>query len=521
MQDRHALRVTRENNVAKVEHNRITLADRICCPLCGALFHNPRQVEEISGTLVCSHCETEYPIRNSVFYGIIPAVKPEREIRTLLDRHLFWSNLDSHTLEAEYVHFLDLVRADAATHYSARLSNVCKDINFHIAPNILVSGAGAREIATWLAEKGARVVAVDFYPPELLQGNSHYLHINPESADDPTKIRYVVAFPWRLPFLNEQFDAVLHVACTPCDVPCQKLIDEMTRIAIRKSPVILFWGQEGALAAPHGDELHAGLIEPRGYLPFRNPGRTALKLDLLWAGVEHVSFMVDELNLDESQLKTRQKADVDERKEHTIRSRRAITIKGFKRKQSSARAPQAFQKHIDILPECEKFPRIIAQWTATGFIESLRALFRIYAAENTLPETIDFGKNLGFWNELGWRHTEIIGAETARYPLAHSFCYLSGHNNPASLKLHLFGVPRRVSSSYRITLDINGKEVSLGEQILPGWQTRIIDLTDIENKDVLEIYLKQENLFRMIDSFSIFDYRSLGIGVKNISTTTH
>ncbi|MCD6384929.1 methyltransferase domain-containing protein [Candidatus Sumerlaeota bacterium] len=504
--------------MSQSEHNKFSLRDKICCPLCGALFNNSRPVDEGDGRLVCSHCGMEYPVKEGVFYGVIPGVAPEKEIRVLLDRYLFWRNLREGSLESEFQHLIELVRKESRGLYQSALTDACKDIIFSTNPRILVSGTRAREIAQWMAQQGARVVAIDYNPGELLIGEPIYLDIVSSSGEPESwGVRYVVAYPWRLPFLSGQFDVVFYIFHTPCGVPFQKLADELLRVLSRKGKFILFWGQEGTLPVPRGDEEYGALVEPCTYSPMRNPGRLAVKFSLLWSGANHIR--INEYSLPEgeggftSPESLRNKESQGERR----RVRQVITVQAVKRKKALVRGAQKAQRYRAIPEELNSIPQSVAQWEGEAFLREIRRMFRSFVPQEKMKRWIDFGKKLGFWNELGWRSIENIGTEKARYPYSHSFCYLRGERDAKQLKIYLFGIPRRVSKRYKLFIEINGESVELDRPITPGWQTRSVDLSQIADKEVLEVYIQQRNLFRLIDSFAIFDYRSLGVGIKRIS----
>ncbi len=124
---------------------------------------------------------------------------------------------------------------------------------------------------------------------------------------------------------------------------------------------------------------------------------------------------------------------------------------------------------------------------------------------------------MGFWNELGWRPVENIGTEMARYPFSRALCYLKGNPDAQKITLNVFGVPRRVARRYNLEVEVNGQPIDPDKTITPGWQSLTFDISSVNDKDVLEVFINQQNMFRLIDSFSIFDYRSLGIGIKTIS----
>ncbi len=487
----------------------------IRCPVCGALFSNPREVDEPEGTLSCSLCSAHFPVHDGVFYGLIPTVQPEKEIRVLLDRHLFWQNMTEGTLEAEFRHVIDLAREEARTSFKDSLEKACKSIMFSQNPTVLVSGSGAREVGVWMAEKGARTVVLDYYPQELLTSDANYLEVDSANAMSEN-LRYVVAFPWRLPFSNEQFDVVLHLYSTPCPIPFQRLTSELIRVLKRKGKFILFWGQEASQPMPRGDEKHGFLVEPRTYNPTRNPGKSAANFSLIWGGLSQIHTFESTLSPDEKEIVEDDSGD-ENWTSPPPRTLRAITFEGIKRKKSRAHPPQK-NRHIEDFPEeVRLFPHHLAKWQEESLFKYLDDTFRDFVPERNLSERIDCGKNLGFWNQLGWRHVENIGTEMARYPFSHSFCFLKGNPDAQTIKIFLFGIPRRVSKRYKMHVEINGTPLELDNPIIPGWQTRTIDISSIDNKALLEVHFHQEHMFRLSESFAIFDYRSLGVGIKRIT----
>lgn len=472
--------------------------------------------------LVCSHCRTEYPVKDGVFYGIIPGVKPEKELRVLIDRYIFWENLRNGWLEAEFQHIIEQARKGSRPLYHSALAEACKDIVFSSGPNVLVSGAGASGIALWMARQGARVVAVDYNPAELLTGESIYFE--PEQSISETGlggIRYVVAYPWRLPFLSGQFDVVFHVFHTPCGVAFQKLADELLRVLTWRGKLILFWGQEGTLPVPRGNEKCSPLVVPLTYTPLRTPSRVAVKFSLLWSGASKcrvTEYLPPEVEKEFSGAEPHK--DEYEYEDSQIERRwlrEVITLQAIKRKKSRVGSHKKPQKSITLPEEFRTISQSVTKWDKKDFLKEIRKIFRSLLPVEKIRTSIDFGKKLGFWNELGWRHIENIGTEKARYPYSHSFCYLRGKRGAKQLKIFLFGIPRRVSRHYKLQIEINGERVELDRPIAPGWQTRIVDLSQIADKELLEVYIQQRNLFRMIDSFAIFDYRSLGVGIKRMS----
>lgn len=491
-------------------NSNFSLIEKVCCPLCGALFRNARQVDSEEGIVICSHCRSEFPIKEGVLFAPAISHPAEKELRLLTDRHLFWQNLQQGTLEAEFKHIVQLVHQGSAQIFRTALSEATSDIIFTTGPAILVSGIGAAEIARWMAGKGARVVALDYNPAELLQARAVYL--TGETTDSLQRStfnvqpRFIVAFPWRLPFLNEQFDAVLHVLSTPCAVFWQKLITELLRVLRRRGKLILFWGRGGRSPLPRGNELSGGLIEPRTYCSPDNPGRLTMKLSLLWAGATKIRLQ-----------ETKDKRE--ERREEREGIEQALTITATKRKKAKRSSPYTRNKKQEARDKINKFARLpflMAQWERGDYLRELRLLFRKCVPAKAVTSQIDFSKKLSFWNELGWRGCEEIGSELARYPLSHAFCFLKSEPAKKALKIYLFGIPRRVIKDYRLEVEVNGLPVELDKPIAPGWQTRTILLPPVAEKGVLEIYFRQQSLFRLIDNFAIFDYRSLGIGIKSI-----
>ena len=498
--------------MGKMTSERFSLRDKICCPMCGALFGHARPVDESDGMLNCSHCSAEFPIRDGVLFATVPALQPEREIRAVVDRYIFWQNLINDTLEAEFKHALDLSSKASETIYKKAFSDIAGRINFHSNPTILICGAGAGEIAAPLVKNGSRVVALDYHPAELLFG----LHGtgNTERTFPDAHIRSVVAYPWRMPFLNEQFDIVVYLQSTPCPVSFQQTLNELVRVLVRRGKLFLFWGYEGNLPQPHGNEAHYGMFSPRTYQSWRAPGEFAIKMALLYAGGRSISFRHYKDNLPVGTEGLSQSGSNDEQ---VIFQKNAFSAEVVKRKAHQVRGPQRPGRVVDRYKKYNSFPSIMARFQDTAFLYDIRQFYRHILSPRDLYSSVDYGKNLGFINELGWRHIENIGTEQARYPFSLAFCYLKGNDSARVLKLNIFGIPRRVSRRYVLDVEVNGTTIQLDKPISPGWQTRYLDLSNLKDTSVIEVFIHQQNLFRLIDSFAIFDYRSLGIGVKRIS----
>lgn len=498
--------------MGKMTSERFSLRDKICCPMCGALFGHARPVDESDGMLNCSHCNAEFPIREGVFFATVPALQPDREVRVVIDRYIFWQNLIKDTLEEEFKHALDLSHMASEIVYKKAFSDIAERINFHSNPTILICGAGAGDIAAPLVKNGSRVVALDYLPSELLFG----LHgaDNTEATFSNTHIRSVVAYPWRLPFLNEQFDIVIYIQSTPCPVSFQQTLNELVRVLVRRGKLFLFWGYEGKLPQPHGNEAHYGLFPPRTYQSLRTPGELAIKMSLLYAGGRSIIFRHYK---DNPAGRTKEQFATSSNDEQIILQKDAFSVEAIKRKSHQVRGPQRPARTAERYKRFNTLPAIMARFGDAAFFSDIRRFYSNTLTPHDLEPSLDFGKNLSFVNELGWRHVENIGTEQARYPFSQAFCYIKGEDSAKVIKLSIFGIPRRVSRRYILDVEVNGITLQLDKPISPGWQTRYLDVSNLKDRSVFEIFIHQKNLFRLIDSFAIFDYRSLGIGFKRIS----
>lgn len=494
---------------------QLSLIEKICCPRCGALFRNARQVDSNDGVLICSHCASEFPVRDGVLYATALAHQPAKELRVLIDRLLFWYNLQSNTLEAEFKHLIQLTRQQAEPIFNTALSDATRGIIFTTAPTILVSGVGAGEIGRWMAGKGARVIALDYNPAELLKGEAVFLKQDAMPVEKMF-LRYVVAFPWQLPFLNEQFDVVFHTLSTHCPVSARNLIAELLRVLMRNGSLILFLGPTTKLPLPVGNEQVGKLIEPRTYCLQSTPSKVAFKIALLIGGagkIQQKEYLLPE---------TERRADSITEDDVSVTIpfpslRRAFTIIARKRKKDSRSSPPKSISTASLINDLSLLPFILGEKsTFEELSRQLRRLFRLCVPPQELSTRIDFAKKLNFWNELGWRDSEQIGSELARYPFSNAFCYLSASSQAQYLRVYLFGVPRRVSRRYRLQVQVNDEPVEIEPPLTPGWQTLKLKLPPLKDTKLLEIFFQQQNLFRLIDRFGIFDYRSLGIAIKSV-----
>ncbi|MCX7766662.1 MAG: class I SAM-dependent methyltransferase, partial [Candidatus Sumerlaeia bacterium] len=395
------------------------------------------------------------------------------------------------------------------------LTDAIREIIFTTTPTILVSGVGAGEIGRWMANKGARVIALDYNPAELLKAEAVFLKMEMIPVDK-LFLRYVVAFPWQLPFINEQFDVVFHTLATPCPVSVRRLVAELLRVLTRNGRLILFWGPPTKLALPAGNEQVGRLIEPRTYCMQYTPGKVAFKIALMIEGAGKIQQREYFLREPEQPVNSLTDEDVSIIIPPPC-LRRAFTLSARKRRKDSRSSPPKSISPASLINDLSLLPFILGERSAFEELSrKLRQLFRLCVPMKELSPRIDFAKRLNFWNELGWRNREQIGSELARYPFSNAFCFLPANSQAQYLKVYLFGVPRRVSRRYRLQVRINDELVEIEPALTPGWQILNLKLPALKDTKLLEIYFQQHNLFRLIDRFGIFDYRSLGVAIKSV-----
>ncbi len=442
-------------------------------------------------------------------------------------------------LEEKFSEFSSSIQIYRTTFY-----NGISRIDFSKRPLICDVGAGMCETSYVLSQKGARVVATDFSPLDLLNPRLFSLHteevhdfyqafdgIAPIDAD-AAGLRRVVCEATLLPFNDETFDVVF----------CRSTMHHLTDIPSAFAEMARILKPTGSLVIVC-EPGRSVLDSEKQYLDYlldyqEGINEKAPTVFTFWHALRKTGF--GEISIEcyspafghrVSKLLRRFNLHPDPQKYAGMHASSRYGLLPFvwlgcvvniyaTKIRRVRRVPPKLR--TTPIPEGSNLSTILPEPLAElifAFEKNLPVLRRIIRSQipaAALKQEIDFSKHLPHLNRVGWRPPEIIGVEKARYPLSDAICFLQGDPAASQLEIELFGVPRRVAKRFSLSIVVNDIPLTLEHSIKPGWQTLLVNLAPVPDKSVLEVHLHQNGLFRPCDIFGVEDSREIGIGIKRI-----
>lgn len=524
------------------------LVEMIRCPRCGGRFANARVADEPSSAaehLVCAKCTDRYPMRNGIPCLVTFSPHTLTTLHELLMYWHFYERLRKHRIERDRLEekcseFLSSIHLYRTTFYDA-----ISHIEFSRKPLVCDVGAGMCETSYVLSQNGARVIATDFSPFDLLNPRLFSLHteeihnfyqafdgiapIDPDAAG----FRRVVSGATLLPFDDETFDVVFcrstlhHLP----DIPAA--LAEMARVLKPAGSLIIVCEPGRSILDSERHYLDYLLDYQEGI------NEHAPTVFAYWRALQRTGFGKISIHCYNPAFGYRTGKVLRSFRLHPDPQRYAgmrassrfgllpfiwlgcvVNIYATKKIPRARSTPAKLDrtpipKNVDLE---NMLPKPLAEiiFSFEKNLSLLRRITRSQIPAGTLKPEIDFAKDLSHLNRVGWRAPEIIGAERARYPLSDALCFLQGDPSASQLEIEFFGVPRRVARRFKLSLVVNDIALKLESSIRPGWQTLRVELAQVPDKQVLEVHLHQNGLFQPYDIYGVEDYREIGIGIKRI-----
>jgi SAM-dependent methyltransferase len=514
------------------------ISDLIVCPWCRALFVNP-QVADLTEKgpeyLECSRCLERFPVVKHVPGLAVWDSRGADTLRELLMYHDFYSKLRNRSFEKDRIENKLEEFRNAKEIYAKAYYRAVEQIDFTGSPLVCDIGAGMCETSKMLADRGARVVATDLSPFDILRPRLFSLHSEPINDfytifdgvrrwdESEINFRRVLCDALRLPLKDENFDVVFYRSTLHHLASVRQALQEAARILLPQGRLII--SCEPSRSILDGEKPYLDyLLDYQEGISEHVPVLPVYLLALLRADFGDISI--------ECFFPS-----------YGHRIRRFLKVWG---KHADAQTLDGFKTNklggfLKMLPlgcvvniyarkrRRKRFSRKTHERMATPFgdktfsdilfefddhVALLRKMNRGYLDPGKLGGKIDFSKRLERINSRGWRDVETIGAEKARFPLRDAFCYFSSSCKQPRLKMRVFGVPRRVARKYVLKVFANDEELSLPAPLEPGWQEIEFPIPHVAEQGTYEIHLQQTNLFLPIDVYGTEDYRELGIGVQ-------
>jgi SAM-dependent methyltransferase len=516
------------------------ISDLLVCPWCRAFFVNPQLAdltEDGPEYLECSSCRERFPVRRYIPALAVWDGRGPDNLRELLMYYDFYHKLQNRSFERDRIKDKLQEFRNSKELYAKAFYKAVEQIDFSGNPLICDIGAGMCETSKFLADRGARVIATDLSPFDILRPRLFSLHNEPVNDFyaifdgvkrwDETEINFrrLLCDAARLPLKDESADAVFYRATLHHVSSIAQALREAARILVPQGRLVISCEPIRSIfdaEKPYLDYLldyQEGISEHVPVLPtylysLSRAGFGNVSVECFFPSYGHrVQRFLSKLGKrpDAGRFEGYKTSKLSALLKLLPLSgviniyARKTRRKRFSRELRKEQIPFADRTFSDILFDFE---------TNIGL---LRGVYRASVNRRTLSARIDFGKSVERINSRGWRNAEIIGAEKARFPLRDAVCFLQSSQKQPRLTMRVFGIPRKVARKYVLRVFVNDEELPLPEAIEPGWQQLDFTLTHPAENGIYEVRLQQTNLFLPIDVYGIEDHRELGIGVQWIA----